>query len=141
MGKMMNFLTILIFIDIIFLITGQVTQTVNSSLFSAILDPSTVSVSTFAKELFGNVTDLFTSGTGLLSLFLGATGVITGIYFSPTDTKLFIPIGATLGLLAGDFVGIYSYLAGLNKLLGVMIISPIVILYYFTVVEWVRGKD
>ena len=145
MGKTLTFLSILIFADLFFLITGQIcasgTCTISSILFNAILNVGNVTFTQFFTELIGNALSLFNSITGFAALFSGA-GVIIGAYIYTKDiTVLFIPVAFSLALIASDFVIISSYLISLNPILGILIMAPLSIIFVFTIVEWLRGKD
>lgn len=148
MGKMVTFLSILIFADLFFVTTGQMcvagTCSLSSIIFNAVLNIGTVPIGTFFTQLIGNAVSFLAGGnsaTGILSL-IASGGVIVGAFFaSKSDTVLFIPVTLTLALIAGDFVFIYSYLATFNIVLATFVVAPIVVIYIFTVLEWLRGKD
>lgn len=145
MGKLITFLVILLVIDLLFIMTGQICNNGACSLGSIIIQTALnlqngVGMALF-NEIIGSLTDLFTSSTGLFSLFAGAATIIAGIAFRQSDTVLFIPIGATFAIMASDFVFIYVYLASLNFYLATIVMAPIIIIYIISVVEWVRGKD
>ena len=77
MGKVVTFLTILIFIDLLFIATGQVCSSeagcsLGSIIFNAILNLADFNASTFFGELIGNIGDLFNSGTGIFALVVGS---------------------------------------------------------------------
>lgn len=145
MGKLVQYLTILIFIDLMFLATGQLcsegTCSLTSILYNSILSIGDVTFTQFFKELIGGALNLFDSVTGIAALLTGG-GVIIGAFVASKDiTVLFIPISFTLALIATDFVIITTYLLSSNPLAAMFIMAPISILYIITVVEWLRNKD
>jgi hypothetical protein len=143
MGKLMTFVTILVMIDMMLLISGVVQDlTFNSALLNAVLDWRTTDVFSwqFFWGLIGDLTEAATSGSGILSLLLGA-GIVAGFFIFPSDTKLFIPIAAFLALASQDFIVVGQQLAEINGILATLFIVPILILYILTILDWVRGRD
>lgn len=133
MGKLVTYLIILIFIDILFLITGQLgTDSLTSLISTAIQDPSIITTSSFQGTLIG------TAGlTGLIA----AAGVIVGLFFSATNVALFIPMAIALSLLMGDFLTVYNILRAQNFVLATVIMAPIMFIFYLIIVEWLRNRD
>lgn len=145
MGKLIKFITILIFIDLFFISTGQVCSqgscSLGSNIFNVILNLGNASATELWKELISSTADLTNSTTGILAL-LGTGAVIVGAFFATkSELLLFIPITATLALVTNDLIFIFSYLNGLNSILATFIMAPLIIIYVLTVVEWLRGKD
>ncbi len=145
MGKIIRYVGILIFLDLFFIVTGQICNSsvgcsLTSIVFNSLLDIGNITTSQFFAQLIGNVANFFTSLTGFGAL---ATGVIVslGAIIVPSELRFFIPIGFTLALLGTDFVFIASYLLSLNSVLATFIMAPMVMLYLFTVLEWLRNKD
>ncbi len=131
MGKLVSFIIILIVIDILFLITGQLTLDSPSSLIiNVIQDPSTIVQASFWTILV----------TGM-SLLTAAAAVFAGFATKNSDITIFIVMGSGLALLIGDFAVIYNHLASFNKPLAVLIMSPILLIFTLVIIEWVRGKD
>ncbi len=140
MGKLITFILALIFIDLLFIFTGQVTDSISSNIFEALLDLGNFNATDFFKEMIGDAKDFFKSGTGIMAFFVGA-GVTIGALFSKNDTLLFIPIALSFGVLAFDFVVIYSKLAEHSLVFATLIMAPVVIVFTIVIVDWVRGKD
>ncbi|KKN59063.1 hypothetical protein LCGC14_0546180 [marine sediment metagenome] len=146
MGKLVTFITLLIFMDLIFIATGQLCSSgagcsIGSILLNAILDIGNVTASTFFSNLVGDITSLFNSGVGFAALIAGATVFLGASLLIPSEQRLFIPVAFAFALLTSDFVFIAVYLISLNAILGTFIMAPIVLIYILTVVEWLRGKD
>ncbi len=145
MGKLITYLIALIFIDLLFIITGQVCGvdacSLGSIIFNALLNLGALNFTQFFTELIGDFLNLATSTTGILSL-LATGGVIIGAFLATREiTILFIPLALTLAVIAGDFIFIYTELFKFSPILATLIMSPIIIIYAFVIVEWLRGKD
>jgi len=145
MGKVVGYLSMLIFIDLFFIVTGQICSgplgcSFNSIIFNSILDIGSVTLLDWFGELIGNIGNLFSSGTGIAALAI-AIGVTIGTFIVAAELRFFIPIALSLALITPDFVFIASYLISLNAILGTLIMVPIISLYVFIVVDWLRGKD
>ncbi len=145
MGKVQTYLTTFIFIDLLLIITGQICSedscSLGSIIFGSILDLRNINVSTWFLNLIGDFFSLFTSGVGIASL-IATGGVLIGAFFATREFKvLFIPMALTLALVAGDLVFIYNKLFNLNPVLSTLIMAPMILIYLFNIVEWIRGKD
>lgn len=145
----MFYITVLIFVDLFFIITGlAITSSgqagIGSIIINAVLDIDNYTFTSFFLQILGDVYDTVvggSSGTGLFGLILG-TAVTAGLIFiSKSDFLVSIPIAITLGIMVTDFLFIYSKLASLNNLLAIMVVAPIILLYSLTALEWARGKD
>ena len=144
MGKIYYYLSALIFMDLLFVITGQTCSTgacsLGSILFNALLNLQNFEASLFFSELIGSVGNLAGSVTGFASLLI-ATGVTIGTVISKSDTLLFIPMGLSLALIGADFIFIAGILLNLNFVLGTLVMAPLIAMYAFTALEWVKNKD
>lgn len=136
MGKAYFYLLILICVDLLFIITGQVTGTTTSIIFQAIANPATLRTGTYWLSLIGSIA----TTAGILGL-IGAAAVTISTIVTKSDTLLFIPIAFTLALLTTDFITISTYLNTFSPILSAIIITPLIIGYVFIVLEWVKGKD
>lgn len=131
MGKLVSFIIMLVVIDLLFLITGQLGLDSPSSLILDIIqDPSTITQTSFWTVLITGVTLLAAVG-----------GVVAGIVTRSSDVTIFIVMGSALALLIGDFAAIYILLANSNRILATIIMSPILIIFSLVIIEWIRGKD
>ncbi len=141
----MRFLMILIFIDLFFITTGQICSqgacSLTSILFNAVLDLNNFSFTQFFTDLIGNASSIFSSTTGLMSLFIGGSVLVGSIFGSKSDLLTVLPVTAALALLASDFVFIASYLLSINVILATFVMAPITIMYGIVVIDWWRGKD
>ena len=149
MGRLATMITILICVDLLLVVTGQVSPTDNgtigSLIITSVLDLKNAQSGLFFDQLIGNVSNIFGSTTGILALIVGgATAIIAGIAFRQSDTLLFIPIAISLSTISADFIFIYAFLAQwgpASQILATLIIGPTFVMYIFTCLEWLRGKD
>lgn len=137
MGKLANFIVFLVFIDLLLLMTGQLAVDSSISMIvGAILDPSLIKTSQFWLQL--GLTSGLTAGLAALGV---GVAVFIGTAITKAEVILFIPLAFTLALLVGDFITIFTAARSLNPILASIIITPIIILFSFTILEWLRGKD
>jgi hypothetical protein len=133
MGKLVNYISILIFLDLFYIITGQIsTISPTSIILNAILDPSAINSTYFYVVFIGAV--------GIAGL-AAVSGVSTGLVNRGLDVLAFTAMALGLSLMIGDFVAIYIYLFSLNKILAVMVMAPTIALFVVTIAEWLRVKD
>lgn len=134
MGKLVRYLTMIIFIDLLFLLTGQFAIVAPGSfILGAILDPSGIESSV-----------LFISIAAAIGFVGAAGGVATLTGSNPRDSVLFSAFALLMLALALDYVAIYVYLISLGTaatVLGSVILAPLIIMFVFSVIEWQRGRD
>ncbi len=132
MGKLITYITILVFIDLMFLITGQlVINSPTSAFLQAILDPANIQ----SSQLW----TLFITG-GIATLTIVGS-VVAGIVTRNVEFFFFVPIALGMATMIGDFATIFLYLASFNIVLATLIIAPIMTLFVLIIAEWLRGKD
>lgn len=146
MGKLYFYLSLLICLDILFVVTGQICSgdtacSLSSVVYSSLFNPAGFSIGSFFSALIGNISNLGGSSTGIASLIVGAAVTAGLVYFTRAESILYIPVALTLGGLASDFIVIATYLYNLNEVLAIMLMSPTLYLFVITLVEWVRLKD
>lgn len=131
MTNVKTYLGILIFMDLLFIITGQIAATSPTSvIFNAIINPSNITTSSFWIILFG------VTGIGALATLIGfATGIVSR---SGVGVLAFVPIAVGLGVLVGDFVAIFIYLADLSVIGATITMLPLIVLFGLTVIEWLK---
>jgi len=133
MGKLITMLGILIFIDILFLVTGQLDLNSPTSIITeTLIDPSNF-------KSFGFFT-LFLGVVGIAAL-AATSGVTTGTLVSATNVLAFLAMAIAMGALLGDFITIYIVLNALNPVLSKLIMAPVIMIFTVTIAEWLRGKD
>lgn len=133
MGKLVQMMMILVVIDILFLVTGQLGQTSPSAfMINLISDPTNITASQFWNVLI--------SGGGITTL-LATTGVIIGALISATNIIIFLPMGIILASLIGDYVTLFLTLSSHNPVFATIVMVPLMVAYIITVIEWIRAKD
>lgn len=133
MGKLITFISILIFIDILFLITGQLDISSPLSVVTgAILDPSAIRTSVFF---------LLFLGVGGIAALVSTSSVSSGILTRISDILIFTVMAVAMTGLLGDFLIIFLYLKDQNLILATVLFVPILLIFVMTIAEWLRGKD
>jgi len=133
MGKLVTLVSILIFIDMAFLLTGMLDISSNTSFVTgAILDPSAIRTSIFFLVFLGAV------GIGSL---VAQSSVSSGIITRGLDVLAFTAMAVALGGFIGDFITIYLTLNANNPVLSKVIMAPLTMVLIMTIAEWLRGKD
>lgn len=145
MARLVTFMSILLIIDILFIMTGQICSQGACSLGSLIFQTAInlqdgVNMQLFT-QLIGSIDNIFSSSTGFAALIASVGAVTAGLVFRQSDTILFLPIAITFAIMANDFVFIYAYLASISQQIALLIMGPMFAIYIITVVEWLRGKD
>lgn len=134
MTKLTVYLSILIFVDLMFIITGQLSEiSPTSIILDAILNPESILSLKFFLVFFG------LAGVGALAT---TAGVTTGIINKAGISILgFAAMSTVLTGLMGDFVTIWIILFQANPVLASLLFAPIVVLFPITLVEWLRVQS
>jgi len=89
-------------------------------------------------------TDFFSLAVeGLTALATGATTIVIGLYLSK-QVDVCIKAGLAVAILftiGWDLIRIFNQLAQLHIALATLLISPLIIGYVFTIIEWISGHD
>ena len=144
MGKIIYFISAIVFIWILAIVTGQInldtTDSITSVFINAILDFGEFSFTQLVGNVLGDLKDYVSSRAGILSLAASA-GVAIGAYLSTSsDQRMYIPVAFTFSLLTTDIITIFNNF-GLNPVLRAFIMIPIGIIYVIVIVDWLRGRD
>jgi hypothetical protein len=132
MGKLVSYISILVAIDLLFLITGQLSvNSPTSAIMGAILSPGTMTTSQWWSLLI----------TGGISLLTIGAAVIVGVISRTFEIIIFVPMAVAMAALIGDFATVFVYLANFNIVLATVVMTPIMVIFVITIVEWLRGKD
>jgi len=133
MGKLANFIVILVFLDLLFIVTGQIgINSPSSIIFQALISPGDIQASTMWILIIGAI--------GVAGL-AGSAGAISGIVTTPLEIAALTVTAIFLAGIAGDFISIYNILRVHNEILALIFMSPIIVLFAFTIVEWLLKKD
>ena len=141
MGKLVQLIGLLVFIDMIFFLFSS-EDLASISLTSIIFLSIKYGSFEFIKD---NLFKIFTSsGTSLLAA--GGVYALSWLATGKRETATWVAIALTFLLnLTADFIVIYNYLAGIHRpltyYLATILMVPIAIIYIFIALEWVRGKD
>lgn len=134
MGRATNLIIVLVFLDLIFLITGQYAfQSPGASLLQVVFQPELLKDSNWWGAFF--------NANGTLLTGIGIVVVATAAATRDFKTTLAVAAVATLSLLATDFIAIYIKLQQANPIIALLIFSPLVIYSAWTAFEWVLQKD
>lgn len=131
MGKLANYLIFLSVILLLFHFAGLIDTGVLSYILAVIQDPSN----------FSNFSYFTTMQVALAGAAAGgaiALGVFTR---SSPEFYIILPIAVMFFTITSDFVVLYQKLAQTNIHLAWLIVSPLIIVFILTVVEWARGRD
>jgi len=146
MGKLIYYLTALIFLDLLFITTGQICNaavgcSLTSIIFNALLNLENILHSSFYTELIGNFSNMFDSLTGIMSMAAIGGVTIAAAHAMKEFRILLLPIVASLALIAGDFVFLTVYLLSISKILTTFIMGPLLITYMVVLLDWLKGHD
>lgn len=88
-----------------------------------------------------NSTTFFIVLSAVLTLF-GVSVIISGLFFqSRTDQATLITLTNLLLLVGWDIIGVYNEIKKFNADFALVIISPILLVYFLTVIEWWRSPN
>jgi len=131
MAKFTNYILLLSGFFLIFYLFG-LNNGITGALFDILLNPSSVQslMSSGALKVLG----VFVSALGI---GLTAVAFITRSYFS--ESMVLLPLIPLLLSFIYDFIAIYNTVASASTVLALLVLSPFILLYVFTVIEWWRG--
>lgn len=130
MSKLLNYLGILATILIGAHILGLIENTGTSVILSWMANPESLNVSTF----FASLINLFTFAS------IGTGAVAVGLLVSGRgDLAIKVGLASLLVLVGWDILGIYSAIKLINADFALLLISPILLIYFLTIIEWWEG--
>lgn len=130
MSKLATYIGILSTVLLGLHIFGLVGGTPTSTILSWITSP----------ESF-NSTAFFTTLIAVLTLF-GVSAIISGLFFqSRTDQAALISLTTLLLLVGWDIIGVYNAIKIFNADFALVMISPLLLVYMLTVIEWWRSPN
>ena len=115
---------------LLFYFTGLLESTASSTLLNLLLDPVGFQNNEFSTEIL-----IILSGIVIAAVSVG--------FFSGTNTELVL-MGAFSIFLLGlmwDFLAVSTKVFSVNPVLGILIFSPLLILWIVTVIEFFRGTE
>ena len=130
MGKLTRYIFIMSGLMILFYFSGLIQSTPNSNLLNILLSPEDLQNSTLASKLIA-----------ALEVIGGIGAVIFGFISKNTELAASTIFTGYLFNLGWDFLAVVSVVASANKILALLIFSPILIVYILTAFEFWRGTD
>ena len=111
-----------------------------SALWSFIINPSSVTDASIWEVLFGTSMGLAAIAGSLL---------IVGSFFFKSDTPLYLGMALSLVYPVYSWVKLFQQIQGVSSfgdatsrtIIAIIIVSPIIIAYLFTLIDWARGRD
>jgi hypothetical protein len=146
MGRIVFLVTSLVAINLAFLLfscniydaSGSCVP--QSTIWSFVTNPSEINSANMWDILFG-------SASGLAAI--AATIIFVGSFFMKVEFPLYASMSLALIYPVYSWIKLFTHIAG-NKLfhspveagiVAIMIASPIIITYIFTLLDWARGRD
>lgn len=140
MGKLIQLIGMLVFIDMMVYLFG--TNLASFSLTSMIFLAIKYGSFEFLKNKFSIIFGIISSNLAV------GIGVYLATWFGSgnRDTSTWNAVASSLLLnLSADFIVIYRTLSQvyppLTYYLATIMFVPVIIIYFFILIEWVRGKD
>ena len=133
MGKMINMISIIVFVDIIFITFWGGSTSLQSIVVNWITNPTgfdTNFITLALKSLFTTI------AAGAL------TAVVVALSGAKTDTVLFATFASsTLFNLGKDYLFMYQQIAEINILIATLVMLPFMIMFAFITIEWLKNRD
>ncbi len=128
MGKFGTYVVIMSGLMLLFYFTGLLESTPSSTLLNLLLDPIAFQTNVLTTEII-----IIFSG-------IAATAIIVGLV-SRANTELIFMGAFTIFLfgLLWDFIAVAAVVFNINPVLGILVFSPLFILWSVTAIEWFRG--
>ncbi len=130
MGKIIKYVLLLSVVLLLFHFGGLIEDTPISILINLLLNPQSLATS--------NLFVLITVALAVVS----TVGIIIGS-LATTRTELVVKVGVVefLIVIGWDLIAIFNKLALMNVAVATLIVSPLLIVYLLTAVEWWFGRD
>ena len=129
MAKLTTYMAILSMVILGFHMAGLMGDTPISWLMDLLLNPENLSEHTF-----------FATALGILTLFSGIAIVVIGTTIPERLEQAATITFATLLLIIGwDMIAIFNVLRQTSYPLALFIVSPVLVIYILSVIEWWRG--
>ena len=130
MGKLTTYIILLSVTIATFHFFGLIEDTPISILLNLVLDPQSIINTSFYTKVL--------TAIGLIA----SVGIVIGLYVAQ-KTELIIKATLAPFLLAmgWDLIVVFNQIALLHIALATLLISPLVIVWFLTVIEWIGGKD
>lgn len=130
----MNMISIVLFVDLLFLLFWGGSGSLQSVIANWISDPTNFETNLLTSALVGT----------LLATLVGGAIAAAVTFFggAKTDTILFAAFAfGTLYNIGKDYLFMYNQMAIVNQLLATVLILPFMVMFAFVTLEWLRAKD
>lgn len=134
MAKLLTMIGIMGGITLLFYYGGILSDTVNTTLLSMLLNPENFQTADMMLKVLSTAGLVIGASTILLSRFGGPSAEL---YFMLGFVYLFFSFGY-------DFLAIYQKMAAYGPVaeaIGVLFFGPIMVMYSLAVIEWWRGVE
>lgn len=128
MSKLVVYLSILATILVGLNMLGLIPNTGTNALLSWLANPSDLLNSQFYTDI-----------NNLISLGAVVGVVIAGILSFTSEKGLLVGLTGLLLLIGNDIIQIYALVSLYIPYIALLIISPLLLVYFFSIVEWWRG--
>jgi len=134
MAKIHSYLLTLIVLILLFHFAGYLNETGTSYLLDnlGITNPQNIGTTTWWATM-----------TAITTLTI--VGVTIGLYYGKGAAIVLLPsvlaIASLLFLIGWDLIALFNILLQTNTTFATLIISPLIVIYVMTVVEWIRGMS
>ena len=130
MGKFATYIMMMSGLTLLFYFTGLLGETANSTLLNLLLNPENIASTSFT-------TAILTAILGISTVGVIAIGLVTG----NIELAIMSPVAAYMLALGWDFVSVAQVVIAQDKVIGILLFAPILLLYVITIIEWWRGRD
>ena len=130
MGKITTYIAIMSMVILGFHFAGLIEGTPTSWFIKAITDPSSLSSNSYFAQLIR-----------ILAVFSGGAIIIGSLASNKIEQGATISFTLLLFLIGWDLIAIFNVLKQTNQTLAIFMISPMLLIYMLTVIEWWRGRD
>jgi len=135
MGKLIWFVSIIIFVDLLFItFWSGASGSLQSIIATWITDPT---------NFDGNLVTLaFQSLFSTIAIGATAAIVVSTISGAKTDTVLFAGFAAVVIFNIGkDLLAMFTIIKDINPLIAIVVMVPLIIMFGFVTVEWLKSRD
>lgn len=98
----------------------------SNSLLEIMLNPESMSVNQFVALLIGALSSI--------------SGIAIGIITRNPEIAAMTTFVPYYGYLLYEFINVFIALKAINYVLSIIIVSPILLLYFITLLDWWRGR-
>lgn len=130
MGRLATYVMVMSGLMLLFYFTGLLEDTGSSALLDLLLSPEDYKESSLNTQI------------GLVLLGIGSMGaIIIGVVTRNIELSLMGPLAIWILSLFWDFTKIFTKVYSENPVVAILLLSPIMFLWFITVVDWWRKWD